>query len=103
MATSETLIVRVTDGQPNLVKEQLRLPTPKPGQVQVKVSHVAQNPTDSMLDVPVPTDKTHATQFNLSISMPLETESCWDVTSSEKSPSSVMESLNIPTVTLWQV
>ncbi|KAJ5351915.1 hypothetical protein N7452_000889 [Penicillium brevicompactum] len=46
MATSETLIVRVTGGQPNLVKEQLRLPTPKPGQVQVKVSHVAQNPTD---------------------------------------------------------
>ncbi|CAI7641451.1 unnamed protein product [Penicillium bialowiezense] len=103
MAISETLIVRVTDGQPKLVKEQFPLPTPNPGQVQVKLSHVAQNPTDGIFDIPVPTDKAHAPQFNVSTQMPLETEPCWGATLSEKSPSSVIKSLNLPTVTLWQL
>lgn len=43
---NQSLVVRVSGGQPKLVKEGLPLPTPSPGQVQVKVSHVAQNPTD---------------------------------------------------------
>ncbi|KAF4761382.1 hypothetical protein N7455_003289 [Penicillium solitum] len=47
MASSNTsLIVRVPEGQPKLVKEELPLPKPGTDQVQVKVSHVAQNPTD---------------------------------------------------------
>ncbi|KAJ5458407.1 hypothetical protein N7475_009795 [Penicillium sp. IBT 31633x] len=47
MASSNTsLVVRVKAGQPELVKEDLTLPTPGTRQVQVKVSHVAQNPTD---------------------------------------------------------
>ncbi|CAI7636656.1 unnamed protein product [Penicillium pancosmium] len=47
MATGIALVVRVSEGQsPQLVQEQLPLPIPGAGQVQVKVSHVAQNPTD---------------------------------------------------------
>ncbi|KAJ5872853.1 uncharacterized protein N7529_005206 [Penicillium soppii] len=44
-SSNESLVVRV-QGQSKLVKEQLPLPAPNIGQVQVKVSHVAQNPTD---------------------------------------------------------
>ncbi|KAE8376088.1 putative zinc-binding dehydrogenase family oxidoreductase [Aspergillus bertholletiae] len=49
MSTQYTLslVVRVPDGQsPKLVKEPIPVPSPGPGQVLVKVSHVAQNPTD---------------------------------------------------------
>ncbi|CAI7567326.1 hypothetical protein N7533_005903 [Penicillium manginii] len=47
MATGNTLVVRVPERQsPQLVQEQLSLPIPSASQVQVKVSHVAQNPTD---------------------------------------------------------
>lgn len=46
VATSNTLIVRTSSGEPQLVQERLPLPVPGKGQVQVKVSHVAQNPTD---------------------------------------------------------
>lgn len=50
MASSNTsLIVRVPEGQPKLVKEELPLPKPGTDQVQVKVSHVAQNPTDGII------------------------------------------------------
>ena len=48
MASSNTLIVRVSGESPQLIQEQRALPTPGPGQVQVKVSHVAQNPTDGV-------------------------------------------------------
>ncbi|CAL5866808.1 uncharacterized protein PFLUO_LOCUS1018 [Penicillium psychrofluorescens] len=42
-----SLIVRVPEGKsPKLAQEQLPLPRPGAGQVLVKVSHVAQNPTD---------------------------------------------------------
>ncbi|KAF7593986.1 hypothetical protein BBP40_010383 [Aspergillus hancockii] len=42
-----SLVVRVPDGQsPKLVKESLPLPSPGRGQVLVKTSHIAQNPTD---------------------------------------------------------
>lgn len=45
-----SLIVRVPEGKsPKLAQEQLPLPRPGAGQVLVKVSHVAQNPTDGML------------------------------------------------------
>ncbi|KAB8204626.1 zinc-binding dehydrogenase family oxidoreductase [Aspergillus parasiticus] len=37
---------RVSTGSPKLVKESIPVPAPGPGQVLVKVSHVAQNPTD---------------------------------------------------------
>lgn len=47
-SSNESLVVRV-QGQSKLVKEQLFLPAPNIGQVQVKVSHVAQNPTDGIL------------------------------------------------------
>jgi hypothetical protein len=47
-SSNESLVVRV-QGQSKLVKEQLPLPAPNIGQVQVKVSHVAQNPTDGIL------------------------------------------------------
>ncbi|KAE8416814.1 putative zinc-binding dehydrogenase family oxidoreductase [Aspergillus pseudocaelatus] len=44
---SLSLVVRVPEGQsPKLVKESIPAPSPGPGQVLVKVSHVAQNPTD---------------------------------------------------------
>ena len=36
----------VDDGKPHLFKECIPPPTPGPNQVLVKVSHVAQNPTD---------------------------------------------------------
>ncbi|KNG83460.1 alcohol dehydrogenase [Aspergillus nomiae NRRL 13137] len=44
---SSSLVVRVSEGQPpKLVRESIPVPSPGPGQVLVKVSHVAQNPTD---------------------------------------------------------
>ncbi|KAB8218496.1 chaperonin 10-like protein [Aspergillus novoparasiticus] len=42
-----SLVVRTAEGQsPKLVKESIPVASPGPGQVLVKVSHVAQNPTD---------------------------------------------------------
>ncbi|KAF9889256.1 hypothetical protein FE257_007569 [Aspergillus nanangensis] len=41
-----TLVVRVQDQSPRLSKENLPIPSPAPNQVLVKLSHVAQNPTD---------------------------------------------------------
>ncbi|KAJ5682681.1 hypothetical protein N7462_005846 [Penicillium macrosclerotiorum] len=47
VTSSKALVSRVSTGQsPRLVQEQLPLPIPDVGQVLVKVSHVAQNPTD---------------------------------------------------------
>ncbi|OGM46253.1 alcohol dehydrogenase [Aspergillus bombycis] len=44
---SSSLVVRVSEGKsPKLVREPIPIPSPDPGQVLVKVSHVAQNPTD---------------------------------------------------------
>ncbi|KAE8309294.1 chaperonin 10-like protein [Aspergillus transmontanensis] len=44
---ASSLVVRTPEGQsPKLVKESIPVPAPGPGQVLVKVSHVAQNPTD---------------------------------------------------------
>ncbi|GAB1202815.1 hypothetical protein APSETT445_001437 [Aspergillus pseudonomiae] len=44
---SSSLVVRVSEGQsPKLVRESIPVPSPGPGQVLIKVSHVAQNPTD---------------------------------------------------------
>lgn len=40
------LVVDTVDGKPGLFKECIPAPTPGPNQVLVKVSHVAQNPTD---------------------------------------------------------
>lgn len=40
------LVVHTVDGKPGLYKECIPPPTPGPNQVLVKVSHVAQNPTD---------------------------------------------------------
>lgn len=47
-ASCEALVVRVGNSNtPTLVKEQVPVPTPGEHQVLVKVSCVAQNPTDS--------------------------------------------------------
>lgn len=82
---SESLVVRVQE-HPKLVKEQLPRPTPNAGQVQVKVSHVAQNPTDGMLNTSVCTDKAHAPQSNALTVMPLGMVLCWGATLLDKSP-----------------
>ncbi|KAL3459481.1 putative zinc-binding dehydrogenase family oxidoreductase [Aspergillus heterothallicus] len=45
--TNTALVVRVAEGQsPRLSKEEIPLPRPAANQVLVKLSHVAQNPTD---------------------------------------------------------
>jgi hypothetical protein len=48
-ARMDALVVKTSNNTPRLVKESL--PTPKPGdhQLLVKVSHVAQNPTDGIV------------------------------------------------------
>ncbi|OJJ57337.1 hypothetical protein ASPSYDRAFT_58900 [Aspergillus sydowii CBS 593.65] len=47
MASNTALVVRVVDGQaPKLSKEDIAVPRPAAHQVLVKLSHVAQNPTD---------------------------------------------------------
>jgi hypothetical protein len=54
MSTTNTaLVVRVSDGQsPRLSKESIPRPRPAANQVLVKISHVAQNPTDGMFITP---------------------------------------------------
>ncbi|ODM14869.1 hypothetical protein SI65_09621 [Aspergillus cristatus] len=45
--SNAAVIVRVPDGQsPKLSKENIQIPSPESNQVLVKISHVAQNPTD---------------------------------------------------------
>ncbi|OJJ79071.1 zinc-binding alcohol dehydrogenase family protein [Aspergillus glaucus CBS 516.65] len=45
--SNTAVVVRVPDGQsPKLSKEDIRIPSPESNQVLVKISHVAQNPTD---------------------------------------------------------
>lgn len=46
------LVVHTVDGKPHLFKECIHPPTPGPNQVLVKVSHVAQNPTDGRFIAP---------------------------------------------------
>ncbi|OJJ40835.1 hypothetical protein ASPWEDRAFT_34310 [Aspergillus wentii DTO 134E9] len=43
---NKSLVIRTQNGQPTLVTESLPLPQPGSHQAVVKVSHVAQNPTD---------------------------------------------------------
>ncbi|KAJ5983360.1 hypothetical protein N7481_005459 [Penicillium waksmanii] len=63
MATGNALVIRVPEGKsPQLVQEQLPIPFPGAGQVQVKVSHVAQNPTDGGILCPI--QRSHPT-FNM--------------------------------------
>ncbi|RSL67620.1 hypothetical protein CEP53_002921 [Fusarium sp. AF-6] len=42
----DALVVRTSDDTPRLVKESIPIPKPENHQILVKVSHVAQNPTD---------------------------------------------------------
>jgi hypothetical protein len=81
-------VVRVPERQsPQLVQEQLSLPIPSASQVQVKVSHVAQNPTDGRtLCSTDDEDFTRLTlnQCNALMSMLSGTELFWGVISSEK-------------------
>ncbi|KAL5341414.1 putative zinc-binding dehydrogenase family oxidoreductase [Aspergillus crustosus] len=44
--SNTALVVRVVDGKPKLSKEAISIPRPAANQVLVKLSHVAQNPTD---------------------------------------------------------
>lgn len=46
------LVVHTVDGKQGLFKECIPPPTPGPNQVLVKVSHVAQNPTDGRFIAP---------------------------------------------------
>lgn len=47
--SNTSLVVRAPAGEsPKLVLEDLPRPSPSKGQVLVKLSHVAQNPTDGM-------------------------------------------------------
>jgi NADPH:quinone reductase-like Zn-dependent oxidoreductase len=47
MAKNSAVVVRVANGnQPSLSQENIAIPSPEANQVLVKVSHVAQNPTD---------------------------------------------------------
>lgn len=46
MTTGTSLVTRTRKGSPSLVQETLSAPTPGPHQALVRVSHVAQNPTD---------------------------------------------------------
>lgn len=49
------LVVRVTDGRPpTLCKEDIPIPCPAGNQVLIKISDVAQNPTDGMSHVECP-------------------------------------------------
>jgi NADPH:quinone reductase-like Zn-dependent oxidoreductase len=49
-ATSQALVVRLdNNGTPKLAEEQVPVPKPGSQQLLVKVSHVAQNPTDGEL------------------------------------------------------
>lgn len=49
MATDCTaLVTKLNDGKSSLVKTNIARPSPGPHQVLVRVSHVAQNPTDGM-------------------------------------------------------
>lgn len=50
MASNTALVVRVADGEaPKLSKEDIAVPRPAANQVLVKLSHVAQNPTDGTI------------------------------------------------------
>jgi NADPH:quinone reductase-like Zn-dependent oxidoreductase len=52
-ASAEALVVRVdSNNTPKLVKDVLPVPKPGPRQLLVKVSHVAQNPTDGEAQPP---------------------------------------------------
>jgi NADPH:quinone reductase-like Zn-dependent oxidoreductase len=49
MADNVTALVqRNVNGKPTFAKEQISKPRPEAHQLLVKISHVAQNPTDSM-------------------------------------------------------
>lgn len=51
--SNTAVIVRVPDGQsPKLSKENIQIPSPESNQVLVKISHVAQNPTDGLHSPP---------------------------------------------------
>lgn len=42
-----------TGGSPKMVKKQIPVPEPAPHQALVKVSHIAQNPTDGNSEIVV--------------------------------------------------
>lgn len=48
MATCEALVTRQVDDKPTQSKQQVARPEPAANQVLVKLSHVAQNPTDGI-------------------------------------------------------
>ena len=49
MATTEALVTGLSEqGKPIFVRKQVPLPVPGEHQARVRVSHVAQNPTDGM-------------------------------------------------------
>jgi len=55
--SNTAIIVRVPVGQfPKLSRENIQIPSPESNQVLVKISHVAQNPTDGVYFLPCNSD-----------------------------------------------
>lgn len=52
MMTSNSLVSKVTEGRPSLVKSATEVPQPGSNQALIRVSHVAQNFTDGKQMVP---------------------------------------------------
>lgn len=85
--SNTAILVRVEHGQsPRLSKENIAISSPAANQVLVKVSHVAQNPTDGM-----PCNESrnglipaHALQYNHLMETLLATKLSLDVILSEK-------------------
>lgn len=48
----KALVSQITDGRPSLVKSAIPVPLPGSNQALIRVSHVAQNPTDGKQRVP---------------------------------------------------
>ena len=53
MVTSLSYVQRSLEGKPSLVREDVELPEREPQQALVKITYVAQNPTDGERAVPI--------------------------------------------------
>lgn len=49
----QALVVEAPNGKPSLVRKSIPIPVPASNQALVKISHIAQNPTDSKYMTPI--------------------------------------------------